>query len=350
MSLGPIMLDVEGLELTSADRERLKHPSIGGVILFARNFESPEQLAQLTASVRQLRSPRLLIAVDQEGGRVQRFRSGFTEIPPMRALGCLWDQDPRAARDAAKQVGLVLGSEVLAYGVDFSFAPVLDLDYGESSVIGDRAFHRDPQAVSDLGVSVLSGFKQAGMGAVGKHFPGHGYVRADSHHEVPIDPRELVDIEMADLIPFERMSHAGMSGLMPAHVVYPKVDSVPAGFSSLWLKEILRNRLGFEGVIFSDDLSMEGASTAGGVVARAQAALHAGCDMVLSCNALDQSQTLLDGLSYEMPAASQARLIRMHGRPAIASGSLLPQNPEYVAAVNAVNRLSASPGDLFAKA
>ena len=275
MRLGPVMVDVAGLALTPDDIERLQHPQVGGVVLFARNFAAPLQLIQLTDSIRELRTPHLPIAVDHEGGRVQRFRHGFTTIPPMRSLGRLWDRDPAQALAAARGCGFVMGSELQAHGVDLSFAPVLDVDYGESSVIGDRALHSDPNVIAVLAEALQAGLNAAGMISVGKHFPGHGYVRADSHHEVPIDDRTLAEITAADLVPFQRLARQ-LGGIMPAHVIYPKVDGKPAGFSSVWLQKILREKLGFDGIVFSDDLSMEGASTAGGMMARANAALNAG--------------------------------------------------------------------------
>lgn len=313
MGLGPVMLDVVGTRLTAEDEARLLHPLVGGVILFKRNYESPGQLAELTAAIHALRTPPLLIAVDHEGGRVQRFRDGFTRIPAMRELGRIWDSYPQKARHLAQQAGYVLAAELRACGVDFSFTPVLDVDHGQSSVIGDRAFHSDPQAIAELAHSLLLGLKQGGMHTVGKHFPGHGYVRADSHLDIPVDERKFVDIELCDLIPFRQMVDYGLTAVMPAHVIYPEVDSRPAGFSPVWLKHVLRGQLGFEGVIFSDDLSMEGATVAGGIVQRAEAALNAGCDMVLVCNKPESADELLRGLHWEMSATSKARLAQMRG-------------------------------------
>jgi len=287
------MLDVAGAELTVEDRERLAHPSVGGVILFARNYLSPWQLDLLTASIGALRDPPLLIAVDHEGGRVQRFRDGFTELPPMRKLGERWDRDARGAADEAERCGRIIALELAAHGVDFSFTPVLDLDHGQSSVIGDRAFHRDPGAVAELAAALCRGLRAGGMAAVGKHFPGHGFATADSHHETPIDDRALALLENDDLVPFRTLIGDGLEGVMPAHVVYPAIDPRPAGFSDVWLRTILRERMGFDGMIFSDDLSMAGAGFAGDVVARADAALTAGCDMVLVCNDAPAADVLL---------------------------------------------------------
>lgn len=346
MTLGPVMLDVLGTELTDEDRKRLKHPLVGGVILFSRNYTSQAQLARLTAEIHALRNPHLLIAVDHEGGRVQRFRDGFTRLPPMRELGHIWDEHPNRAKTLAHQTGWVLAAELRASGVDFSFTPVLDIDFEHSGVIGDRAFHRDPQAIAVLAHSLMLGLKQGGMASVGKHFPGHGFVRADSHLEIPVDERDYADIEMDDLVPFKQMIDFGMAGMMPAHVIYPKVDKQPAGFSSIWLKDVLRKELGFDGVIFSDDLSMEGASVAGGVVKRAEAALQAGCDMVLVCNKPDSADELLAGLKWQMPALCMARLIRMHGRPHPESWDRLHEDKHYVAAVHAVGSLGVRSGDL----
>ncbi len=346
MSLGPVMLDVRGTELTAEEVARLRHPQVGGVILFARNFSSPAQLQALTHAIRELRQPPLLIAVDHEGGRVQRFQEGFTRIPPMRRLGELWDQHPGAARKVAQQIGYVIGAELRACGVDFSFTPVLDLDYGSSAVIGNRAFHGDPQAVAELAHHLMLGLKEAGMAAVGKHFPGHGFVEADSHVAIPKDERALVDIRLADLEPFRQMIHFGLPAIMPAHVIYPGIDDNPAGFSKFWLQGVLRQELGFDGVIFSDDLSMEGAKAGGDVVTRAQAALAAGCDMVLICNDPAAAAQLVDGLEYTLPAVSLARLTRMHGKPRPATLVQLHEETRYVEAVHAIGQIGRGNAEL----
>jgi len=279
----PVVLDIAGTTLSGDDRRRLADPLTGGLILFARNWQDRRQLTELTAEIKSLR-PDMLICVDHEGGRVQRFRSdGFTHLPPMRALGELWMRDALIATDAASAAGYVLGAELRACGVDLSFTPVLDLDHGPSGVIGDRAFHRDPRVVAMLAKSLMHGLLRAGMANCGKHFPGHGHVRGDSHHEVPIDRRTLKAILANDAKPYEWLSTT-LASVMPAHVIYPKVDALPAGFSRHWLEDILRGELGFAGAVFSDDLSMEGAKVAGGHLDAALAALNAGCDMVLLCN------------------------------------------------------------------
>src|SRR5512146_1172626 len=346
MGNGPVMLDVLGMELTPEDKEKLQHPLVGGVILFTRNYTSLAQLNQLTAEIHALRTPPLLIAVDHEGGRVQRFREGFTRIPPMRELGKEWDEHPKRAKHLAQQVGFVLASELRACGVDFSFTPVLDVDYGASSVIGDRAFHSDPQAIAELAHSLLLGLRQGGMPTVGKHFPGHGFVTADSHLEMPVDERNYTDIELCDLVPFRRMVNYGLTAVMPAHVIYPKVDPLPAGFSKVWLKDILRGELGFEGCIFSDDLSMEGATVAGGIVQRAEAALNAGCDMVLVCNRPDSADELLAGLKWDMTAQSRARLAHMHGRAQPATLVQLHEDAGFIKALHDVASIGSGSGEL----
>ena len=307
----PLIIDVAGLTLTKTDRQRLKHPLVGGMILFARNWQNREQLTRLCRDIKSVR-PDLLICVDHEGGRVQRFKTdGFTHLPPMRALGEMWMDDGKAgqgkdegwgamqATNAATACGYVLGSELRACGVDLSFTPVLDLDHGDSGVIGDRAFHRDPRVASLLAKSLMHGLLQSGMANCGKHFPGHGFVRADSHTEIPVDRRSLKIILADDAAPYEWLNTT-LASVMPAHVVYPKVDARPAGFSSKWLNDILRGQLGFGGAIFSDDLFMAGARLIDGQeVSYAQAAvaaLNAGCDMVLLCNQSDDGGRALDGL------------------------------------------------------
>lgn len=314
MPRGPVVLDVAGLVLDAADRQRLLHPLAGGVILFSRNFSDVQQLAALTSAIRALRTPSLLIAVDHEGGRVQRFRDGFTTIPAMRTLGTLWDQDVAAAAIEAERLGQILASELRRVGVDFSFTPVLDLDFGGSSVIGDRAFHGNPNAVAHLAAALCRGLNRGGCAAVGKHFPGHGFVAGDSHHEVPVDERTLAAIAADDLIPFGVLAAQGLAAVMPAHVVYPEVDSLPAGYSRVWLQDILRQGLGFDGVIFSDDLGMAGAHTAGDIVARADAALAAGCDMVLTCNDHPAADDLLARWKPAAQPDLARRAERMAGR------------------------------------
>jgi beta-N-acetylhexosaminidase len=336
LHIGPVMLDVAGVSLTDDDRKRLTHPLAGGVILFSRNFQSPAQLTALTAEIHGLRTPPLLIAVDHEGGRVQRFRDGFTAIPAMRELGRTWERDAAIARQLAQDTGYVLAAELRAHGVDLTFAPVLDVDFKRSSVIGDRAFHTDPEIIAPLAQALVHGFNPGGLSSVGKHFPGHGHVSADSHHEIPVDDRSYVDIEQCDLIPFRRLIGAGLGAVMPAHVIYPQVDAQPAGFSSKWLKQILRRQLEFDGVVFSDDLSMEGAKGAGDIVARTHAALTAGCDMVLVCNDSAAVDELLSRLDYRIPAVGQARLTMMRGRGSVHSMAELRDVSEYQRAQAAV--------------
>jgi beta-N-acetylhexosaminidase len=314
MSRGPVVLGIEGKSLGDVDRERLLHPLVGGVILFSRNYESPDQLAALTAEIRALRTPSLLISVDHEGGRVQRFREGFTAIPPMRTLGDLWNEDAAQAEAEARRLGWVIARELRTHAIDFSFTPVLDVDFGTSAVIGDRAFSSDPDVIARLAASLCDGLRYGGCAAVGKHFPGHGFVAADSHHEVPVDERPLSALLAADLVPFRALAKAGLEAVMPAHVVYPAVDDRPAGFSRIWIEDILRERLKFDGLVFSDDLGMAGACVAGDMVARADAAIEAGCDMVLTCNEFDAADELL---SRWRPAAQPRladRAARMEGR------------------------------------
>jgi len=309
MPPGPLMIDIAGTALSRLDRERLRHPLVGGMILFSRNYQSPDQMAALCAEIHGLRAPPLLIAVDHEGGRVQRFRSQFTRLPPMRRLGALWDQERQAALEAARAIGFVLAAELRACGVDLSFTPVLDLDYGASSVIGDRALHGDPCAVAELATALNSGLHRAGMAACGKHFPGHGYVAADSHVAIPVDHRRLEQMQ-DDIEPYRRVA---LDAVMPAHVIYPRMDDQPAGFSRYWL-DMLRGDLNFDGVIFSDDLAMQGASVAGDIVARAEAAWAAGCGMLLVCNVPDAVGELLRRWRPAPDARRCKRILRLMPR------------------------------------
>lgn len=313
MSHGPLMLDLKGLEVTSEEKEILQHPAAGGVILFARNFESPEQVEHLVSQIHAARTPQLLVAVDQEGGRVQRFKEGFTRLPAAGRFGDYYRHDHQKAINMAQEIGWLMASELRAVGVDFSFAPVLDLNTGVSEVIGDRAFHQQPEVISKLAHAWMKGSHEAGMPAVGKHFPGHGCVAADSHHDLPVDTRTFADIDKDDLLPFRNMIDYGLDAIMPAHVIYEKVAPELAGFSSFWLKDVLRTRMGFQGVIFSDDLTMAAAEEAGSYQDRADAALEAGCDMVLVCNNQDAAVEVLEHLENYKDPVAHSRLARMHG-------------------------------------
>jgi beta-N-acetylhexosaminidase len=338
---GPVMLDVAGFELDAEDRELLAHPSVGGLILFARNFADARQLAALTEAIHAVRRPPLLIAVDHEGGRVQRFRSdGFTHLPAMRTLGHRYEADASAALIEARAAGFVLAAELRALGVDLSFTPVLDLDFGASSVIGDRAFHRDPAIVAPLAGALAEGLRAAGMKSVGKHFPGHGFVAADSHVAIPVDERDFDTIWATDIQPYLQLGRQ-IDAVMPAHVIYPAVDALPAGFSRAWVQDILRGRLAFDGVVFSDDLSMEGASVVGDVVARAEAAWDAGCDMVLVCNARDQAIKLIDGWHPAADSVRSARVESLLPKSAFADRAQLAQDARYREALGQVQRLTA---------
>ena len=332
------MVDLGGTGLTAEDRDLLRHPAVGGVILFSRNFQSPDQLRELTRSIHGLREPRLLIGVDQEGGRVQRFREGFTRLPPAGRLGVLYGRNRRQARSAASALAWLMAAELLAAGVDFSFAPVLDLDRGISQVIGDRGFGDRAEQVVELASAWVEGARLAGMAAVGKHFPGHGGVAADSHRELPADERSLADLLMDDLIPFERLIGHGLEALMPAHVIYPRIAPEPAGFSPFWLKDVLRGRLGFQGVVFSDDLNMAAAGAGGGYVERALAAADAGCDMLLICNNRPAAFQIVDAFRDVSDPAGQLRLLRMHGRSRL-EPHRLHEEPRWQAAVQLVARL-----------
>ncbi len=321
--IGPVMIDLTGTELTQEEKELLKHPLVGGVIYFARNFESAEQITALTKSIHANSSQTILTCVDQEGGRVQRFKEGFTRLPALRPIGSIYDKIPEQGMAISKAMGWLMASEVSATGVDFSFSPVLDLDYGESEVIGDRAFHSDPNTVSQLARAYVQGLDEAGMASVGKHFPGHGAVKADSHLELPVDNRRIVNIMEKDVVPFsELVSMNVLQGIMPAHVVYSSQDDQPAGFSKTWIGQILRQRLGFEGAVFSDDLNMAAAGMAGTFIERANIALNAGCDMVLVCNNRDGAVEVLDQLQWQQDSASVDRLRAMKGRKQVSFDEL----------------------------
>jgi beta-N-acetylhexosaminidase len=353
----PLILDIAGTTLTPVDRARLEHPMTGGLILFQRNWQNREQLGSLCAEVKSLR-PDMLICVDHEGGPVQRFRTdGFTHLPPMRAFGELWAKDKggpgtgaMAATNAATAAGYVLGAELRACGVDFSFTPVLDLDYGESSVIGKRAFHRDPRVVALLAKSLMHGLLRAGMANCGKHFPGHGFVKADSHVDIPVDKRSLKAILADDAAPYGWLNST-LTSVMPAHVIYPKVDSRPAGFSSRWLNDILRGQLGFGGAVISDDLSMAGARLIDGrevsYTEAAVAALSAGCDLVPLCNQSVDEGRILDELLTGLvearirgqwrpsEASEQRRLALLPVGPALQWDSLMA-HPDYISALDLI--------------
>lgn len=325
---GPVMLDVKGPVLTDDDARRLAHPMTGGVILFARHYENRGQLIALTDAIRDIRDD-LLIAVDHEGGRVQRFRTdGFTVLPAMRRLGELWDRDVLQATKVATATGYILAAELRACGVDMSFTPVLDLDYGRSAVIGDRAFHRDPRVVTLLAKSLNHGLALAGMGNCGKHFPGHGFAAADSHVALPVDERSLDEILSDDAAPYDWLGIA-LASVIPAHVIYSKVDDKPAGFSRIWLHDILRGRLGFGGAIFSDDLSMEAARAGGTLTQAAQAALEAGCDMVLVCNQPEAAEVVLSKLKHVPSKESVRRLRQLRPRGKAPNWRKLLERPAY---------------------
>jgi len=323
MSLGPVMLDIDGLALSPADRDILREPAVGGVILFARNFESVEQVTELVAEIRALRSPPLLIAVDHEGGRVQRFREDFTLIPPMRHIGREYDRDRESGLKLARQAGWLIASELRATGIDLSFAPCVDLDWGISEIIGNRSFHKKPDAVSELAEAFARGLRSAGMAAIAKHFPGHGAVVADSHLNLPVDRREY-GLILDDMRPYERMMNTGVvAGVMLAHIVYREIDAMPAGFSEYWIQRELRSRLGFGGAVFCDDLSMKATATYGSMAERARLSLQAGCDMILTCNDRDAAHQAVDALNDYSNPLSLVRLARLHGTGKTSRESLL---------------------------
>ncbi|MCK9637316.1 MAG: beta-N-acetylhexosaminidase [Methylobacter tundripaludum] len=307
LPIGPIMLDVAGLTLAQDEKEKLNHPNTGAVILFSRNYQDPEQITELINTIRAARNGDILIAVDQEGGRVQRFQQGFTRLPPASNYA----QMPELAEPA----GWLMAAELLAVGIDFSFAPVLDIDCGVSEIIGNRSFSTDPALATRLSSSFRKGMNEAGMAATGKHFPGHGAVALDSHLTLPVDERDMDSIRAKDLLPFKQLIAEGLEGIMPAHVVYPKIDPNPAGFSPFWIQQILRKELNFNGTVFSDDLSMEGAASVGDFPERARLAQLAGCDMILVCNNPAAAEQVLDALPITRDPIREQRLRAMQGKP-----------------------------------
>ena len=329
--LGPLMIDVAGTELTDLDRERLCHPLVGGMILFSRNYKDPAQLEALTAAIHDLRQPPLLIAVDHEGGRVQRFREGFTRLPAMAKLGALYDQDRVAALSATSDVGYVLAVELRARGVDYSFTPVLDLDYGPSRVIGDRAFHRQPEAVIALAKALGEGLREGGMGSCGKHYPGHGFVIPDSHVELPVDNRPLEAIQ-EDIEPYRQLA---LDGVMAAHVIYDCYDCNTAVFSNRWIT-YLRNDIKFNGVVFTDDLSMEGAGVVGDMLNRVSAAHQAGCDMLLVCNAPDAVAQVLENWKPAVDPECCKRIEALVPQSTSPNWTMLQTLPRYQAALETI--------------
>jgi beta-N-acetylhexosaminidase len=326
------MLDVAGLTLTAHEKEIINHPNTGAVIFFARNYQDPEQITQLVKEIRQARKGEILIAVDQEGGRVQRFQAGFTRLPP----ACCYADKPELTETA----GWLMAAELLAVGVDFSFAPVLDVDCGISTVIGNRSFSTECMAATALASAFRKGMNTAGMAATGKHFPGHGAVAVDSHHETPIDERDLDTIRAKDLVPFKALIAEGLEAVMPAHVIFKNIDSNPAGFSRFWIQQILRQELNFKGVVFSDDLSMEGAAFAGDHADRAKAAQEAGCDMLLVCNNPSAAEKVLDALPISKNRLREERLIKMRGRPAMNLEQLL-SSPKWQESSKLIQELTA---------
>jgi beta-N-acetylhexosaminidase len=341
MTLGPLMIDLVGPTVLPEERDMLAHPLVGGVILFTRNYESPEQLLQLTHDIHAVRSPPLLIAVDHEGGRVQRFRNGFSRLPPARRIGHLFDTDRPAGLSAARSMGWLMAAELRAHGVDLSFAPTVDLDYGLNEAIGDRALHPTAEVTAQLAVAYMMGMREAGMAATAKHFPGHGAVLADSHVALPVDRRELADLDQ-DLAPYRLLIANGLPGVMVAHILLPAEDSAPASLSARWIRGVLRTDLNFQGAIFTDDLSMYAVAVGSSIVERCQRALAAGCDMLLVCNDPASRSRALAGLTVSPDPASQLRLVRMRGNERL-SPAQLRDSPAWGSAQQLLTRLAAAP-------
>ena len=341
MTLGPLMIDLEGTSMSAEERELLRHPLVGGVILFTRNYADPGQLSALVAQIHAARSPPLIVAVDHEGGRVQRFRAGFSALPAPRRIGHEYDANPRAGLDLARSMGWLMAAELRSHGVDLSFAPCVDIDYGVS-FITDRAFHGDPEVVGKLAAAYAHGMRDAGMAATAKHFPGHGAVVADSHLTLPVDRRELEDLT-GDLAPYRRLIANGLPAVMVAHILFPAVHDCPASLSARWIRDVLRGEMRFQGVVFADDLSMGGAAAAfGDVVTRATRALSAGCDMLPVCNQRAAVVELLDRLRVEPEPASGLRLVRLHGRGGPHAEDLKTR-PEWRRAQDWLERCAAAP-------
>lgn len=336
------MLDIDGHSLSSADREILREPAVGGVILFTRNYASPSQLSDLVAAIRAVRTPPLLVAVDHEGGRVQRFRDGFTAIPPMRDLGRAYDRDADAAKSLAQTAGWMVASELRAMDIDLSFSPCVDLDWGVSEIIGNRAFHRSPIVVADLASEFCRGLREGGMSSVAKHFPGHGAVVPDSHEQLPVDRRSYGDL-LDDMRPYERLiGTRRLAGVMLAHIVYAELDAIPAGFSAYWIQNQLRDQLRYDGAVFCDDLSMKATRQFGSMATRAQLALEAGCDMVLICNDRLAAQAAVAALRDYSNPLSLVRLARLHGTGQVLRETLLASD-EWNAATERLAGVSGRP-------
>jgi beta-N-acetylhexosaminidase len=336
------MMDLLGTELSAEERELLQHPLVGSVILFTRNYRDPVQLAELVAAIQSTRTPAPIIGVDQEGGRVQRFRSGFSVLPPARRLGHEFDREARSGLDWARELGWLMAAELRAVGIDLSFAPCVDLDYGISEVIGDRALHVRAGAVGQLAVAWMHGMRDAGMVATAKHFPGHGAVVADSHLQMPVDRRALVDME-ADLAPYRLLIENGLAGVMVSHVVFPELDSLPASLSPRWIRRVLREDLRFQGAVFADDLSMKGAAAAvGDVVERSRLALEAGCDVLPICNDRASVLEVLRRLDAPVDPAAAMRRARLRGRPLV-DAAQLRQQPRWLAGQELLARAAAPP-------
>ena len=323
MALGPIMLDIEGLTLTPADRDLLREPAVGGVILFSRNYQSPNQLAELVGAIRAIRTPPLLVATDHEGGRVQRFREGFTALPSMRRVGYLYDTDPNTALSLCSTAGWVAASELRALDIDLSFSPCVDIDWGVSEIIGNRSFHSNPNVVAELAVAYCSGLRQGGMAAVAKHFPGHGAVVSDSHEKLPVDRRRFGDL-LEDMRPYEKLiSNRQLAGVMLAHIIYAEIDEMPASFSGYWTQTQLRSQLGYDGAVFCDDLNMKATTKYGTMTDRAKLSLESGCDMVLVCNNRPAAISAVVALREYSNPLSLVRLARLHGTGHVMRETLL---------------------------